>query len=109
MKVLGVIGYGPGAITPHAAALALAINPAAAIADLQELARRYPVYGDWGFYDAVDPVSGAVAYTYLTLDQSMSFVALVNHLTGHRIQRLFEADPIVRRALPVIADEHFFK
>ena len=59
-------------------------------ADLQELARRYPVYGEWGFYDAVDPVSGAVAYTYLTLDQSMSFVALVNHLTGHRIQRLFE-------------------
>ena len=108
VKVLGVIGYGPGAVTPHAAALALAVDPAAAIANLQELARRYPVYGDWGFYDAVDPVSGAVAYTYLTLDQSMSFVALVNHLTGHRIQRLFEADPIVRRALPVIADEHFF-
>ena len=109
VKVLGVIGYGAGAVTPHAAALALAVDPAAAIADLQELARRYPVYGDWGFYDAVDPVSGAVAYTYLTLDQSMTFVALVNHLTGHRIQRLFEADPIVRRALPVIADEHFFE
>jgi hypothetical protein len=108
VKVLGVIGYGPGAVTPHAAALALAVDPAAAITDLQELARRYPVYGDWGFYDAVDPVSGVVAYTYLTLDQSMSFVALVNHLTGHRIQRLFEADPIVRRALPVIAHEHFF-
>jgi hypothetical protein len=108
-KVLGVLGYGPGAVTPHAAALALAVDPAAAIADLQELARRYPVYGDWGFYDAVDPVSGAVAYTYLTLDQSMTFVALVNHLTGHRIQHLFEADPIVRRALPVIAEERFFE
>ena len=50
-----------------------------------------------------------MAYTYLTLDQSMSFVALANHLTGHRIQRLFEADPIVRRALPVIAEERFFE
>ncbi len=108
VKVLGVIGYGPGAVTPHAAALALAVDPAAAIANLQELARRYPVYGDWGFYDAVDPGSGTVAYTYLTLDQSMSFVALANHLTGHRIQQLFEADPIVRKALPVIAAEHFF-
>jgi hypothetical protein len=108
VKVLGVIGYRPGAVTPHASALALAVDPAAAIANLQELARRYPVYTDWGFYDAVDPASGVVAHAYLTLDQSMSFVALVNHLTGHRIQRLFEADPIVRRALPVIADEHFF-
>ena len=53
-------------------------------------------------------VSGVVAHTYLTLDQSMSFVALVNYLTGHRIQHLFEADPIVRRALPVIGDERFF-
>ncbi len=109
VKVLGAIGYGIGAVTPHAAALALAVDAPAALADLQELARRYPVYGDWGFYDAVDPVSGVVAYTYLTLDQSMTFVALANHLTGHRIQRLFESDPIVRRALPVIATEHFFE
>lgn len=108
VKILGAIGYRPGAVTPHAAALALAVDPAAALDDLQELARRHPLYGEWGFYDAVDPVSGAVAYTYLTLDQSMTFVALANHLTGHRVQRLFEADPIVRRALAVIAGERFF-
>jgi len=46
VKALGVIGYGPGAVTPHAAALALAVDPAAAIADLQELARRHPFYGE---------------------------------------------------------------
>ena len=84
-------------------------SPAAAIANLRQLAERYTLYGDWGFYDAVDPVSGAVAHTYLALDQAMIFVALANHLTGHRIQRLFAADPIVRRALPVIAGERFFE
>ncbi|MBK7972728.1 MAG: DUF3131 domain-containing protein [Deltaproteobacteria bacterium] len=109
VKPLGAIGYGTGAVTPHAAALALAVDPARALADLQELARRFPVYGDWGFYDSVDPASGAVAHTYLTLDQAMTFVALANHLTDHHIQRLFESDPIVARALPVIAAERFFE
>lgn len=109
VKPLGAIGYGTGAVTPHAAALALAVDPGRAIGDLQELARRYPIYGDWGFYDAVDPATGAVAYTYLTLDQAMTFVALANHLTDHHIQRLFESDPIVARAIPVIAGERFFE
>src|SRR5205823_1251767 len=39
VRVLGVLGYGPGAVTPHAAALALGVAPEAA-GDLRELARR---------------------------------------------------------------------
>ncbi len=108
VKPLGAIGYGVGAVTPHASALAIAVDPARALANLQALARDYPVYGEWGFFDAVDPVSGVVATTYLTLDQAMVFVALANHLTDHRIQRLFEADPMVSHALPTIAGERFF-
>lgn len=108
-RPLGIVGYGGGAVTPHAAALALTVDPAAAIADLRALATRYGAYGDFGLYDAVDPVSGAVAHTYLTLDQEMLFIAAANWLTHGRVQAYFAADPIAQRALPVLARERFFE
>jgi len=94
-------------VTPHAAALALAVTTDAA-ADLRELARRYDVYGDFGLYDAVDPRSGEVARAYLALDQTMTFIAAANYLKDHCIQRRFAADPIAAKALPLLADERFF-
>lgn len=109
VKALGARGYPAGAVTPHAAALALAVLPAEAAANLHELARRYELYGEYGFYDAVDPLSGKVAYNYLALDQAMLFIALANHLRSHCIQRYFAADPIVRRVLPLLGLEHFFE
>jgi hypothetical protein len=108
VKPLGARGYGAGAVAPHAAALALYVTPEAAIADLRQLAQRYPLYGDFGFYDGVDPVSGQVAYHYLYLDQAMLFIAAVNHLTDYRVHRLFEADPIIQRVLPLLRLEDFF-
>jgi hypothetical protein len=105
---LGTIGYEPGVVTPHASALALAVDPAAATANLRALAARAPIYGDFGFYDAVDPRTGAVAPVYLTLDQAMTFLAVANRLCDGCVQRRFAADPIAARALPVIADERFF-
>jgi hypothetical protein len=108
VKILGSRGYKAGAVAPYAAALALAVTPEPAVANLRELARRYELYGEYGFYDAVDPLSGKVAYKYLALDQSMLFLALANYLQDHCLQKHFAADPIVRRALPVIAQEHFF-
>ena len=106
---LGTIGYSPGVVTPHAAALALAVDPAAAVADLREIARRYPAYGDFGFYDAVDPATGAVAPVYLTLDQAMTFLAVANRLCDGCVQQHFAADPIATRALAVVGDERFFE
>jgi hypothetical protein len=108
VRILGMRGYGGGAITPHAAALALLATPAEALADLQALAARYDVYGDFGFYDALDPQSGAVVYKYLALDQAMLLIALANHLEDGCIQKHFAADPIVQRVLPLIAEEDFF-
>lgn len=105
---LGSLGYRPGPVTPHASALALAVIPHAAIRNLQTLATRYPLYGDFGLYDAVDASTGAVAYKYLALDQSMLFLALVNHLTDHAVQRIFASDPLMLRALPLIREERFF-
>jgi hypothetical protein len=108
VKVLGSRGYQPGPVTPHASALALGVVPQAALANLRRLAARYDVYGEYGFYDAVDPHTGRVAYKYLTLDQSMIFLALANHLADHSVQRRFASDPIIQRALPLLGVENFF-
>jgi hypothetical protein len=108
VKSLGTRGYAAGAVTPHAAGLALAVLPQAAISNLRLLAQRYPIYGDFGFYDSVDPVSGQVAYHYLYLGQAMLFIAVINHLTAHAVHRLFEADAIIRRVLPLLREERFF-
>jgi hypothetical protein len=89
--------------------LALSVAPEAAITNLRRLAERYEIYGEYGFYDAVDPQSGAVAYKYLSLDQSMLFIAVANYLTDHSIQKRFASDPIVQKALPIIAEENFFE
>jgi hypothetical protein len=104
---LGTVGYRAGIVTPHASALALAIAPAVATANLRAIASRYDAYGEFGLYDAVDPASGAVAHSYLSLDQAMSFIALANHLKDGCVQKRFAADPIARAVLPMIGDEDF--
>lgn len=108
VRLLGARGYAAGAVTPHAAALALLADPEAAVVNLRQLAERYPLYGDFGFYDAVDPRSGQVAYHYLALNQSMILIALANHLRDGVIQRYFAADPIIQRVLPLLGAERFF-
>src|SRR5206468_12537284 len=108
VRPLGALGYHAGTVTPHASALALAVAPEAAVANLRQLAARYDLYGDFGLYDAVDPATGAVSHTYLALDQAMTLVALANHLTGGAIPARFAADPLVAPALPVLGAERFF-
>ena len=108
-RILGMRGYPGGAITPHAAVLALLTEPVAAVANLRQLAKRYPVYGDFGFYDAVDPKTGQVAYNYLALNQSMILITLANYLRNGVIQRYFSADPIMQRVLPLLGEERFFE
>lgn len=104
---LGSLGYKEGAVTPHAAALALVAEPEPARANLRQLAEHYPVYGDFGFYDAVDPKSGAVSYNYLCLNQAMILVALADHLADHALQKHFANDPAIRKVLPLIGFENF--
>src|SRR5262249_60793239 len=53
IRSLGVLGYPPGAVTPHASALALTVTPLEAATNLRTLARRLAIYGDFGFYHAV--------------------------------------------------------
>ena len=107
VPVLGARGYADAAVTPHAVALALPVDPGGATANLRRLAERYDLYGDFGFFDSVDPRSGSVGAAYLILDQAMLFLALANHLDAGIVQRRFSSDPIAARALSILADEDF--
>lgn len=108
VKVLGSKGYDSGVITPHASALALEVSPDEVVVNLRRLVELYDIYGDFGFYDAVDPVTGKVTYKYLTLDQAMLFIALANYLDDHGVQEYFASDPIAHKALAIIGQERFF-
>jgi hypothetical protein len=109
VKVLGMNGYGNGVITPYASALALSVTSEEAIANLRRLAELYDIYGEYGFYDAVDPRTGKVDYAYLSLDQAMLFIAIANYLKEDCIHTRFASDPLVARMLPVIGEENFFE
>lgn len=82
-------------VTPHASFLALDVLPQQAFANIQTLMSRYPgVYGQYGFYDAVNPTTGSIGHRYLVLDQSMIMAALDNALNDRALQRHFARDPV---------------
>jgi len=82
-------------VTPHASFLALDVAPRQAYSNISALRSLYPgVYGPDGFFDSVDPVSGAVGHRYLVLDQSMIMAALDNALNDRALQRDFARDPV---------------
>ncbi|MGZ4194459.1 MAG: glucoamylase family protein [Solirubrobacteraceae bacterium] len=83
-------------VTPHASAIALPVIPEQAYANLEALRADYPgVYtADGGFYDAVDPSTGAVGHRRLVLDQSMIMAALDDALDDGALQRDFASDPV---------------
>ena len=82
-------------VSPHASFIALDVAPSQAMANIRTLRARYPgVYGVDGFFDAVNPTTGAVGHRYLVLDQSMILASLDNALTGRALQRHFAADPV---------------
>ncbi len=82
-------------VSPHASAIALPVTPAAAAANLAALRSDYPgIYSpDGGFYDAVNPTTGAVGHRRLVLDQSMIMAALDDALNDGGLQRYFARDP----------------
>jgi hypothetical protein len=107
IKMMGIAGYKPGVVTAHAAALALMTEPAEATKNLRKLATEFKAYGDFGLYDAVNPMSREVSWNYLCLNQAMILVALANHLADHAVQKHFAADPIVQHVLPLLKIEQF--
>jgi hypothetical protein len=94
-------------ITPHASFLALDVAPQQAYANIERLRALYPgVYGADGFFDAVNPSTGAVGHRDLVLDQSMIMAALDNALRNRAIQRDFARDPVSWAARTYLSLEH---
>jgi hypothetical protein len=99
--------YTNGVVTPHAAFLALDFAPRAALLNLQNLREDFDVYGDWGFWDAVNVDTGEVAYYVLALDQGMIMAALGNALRNDRLQEYFVKGEIEQAIEPLMEMEEF--
>ena len=88
---------------PYATLLALAIDPKAALDNLDALA-DLGAYGPYGYYDAVDFTphrvppgkERAVVRTYMVHHQGMGLLALANALLDEVVQQRFHAAPLVR-------------
>lgn len=99
-------GVAEDVVTPHASFLALDAAPADAMANIRALRSHYPqVYGVNGFFDAVNPTTGAVGHRYLVLDQSMIMAAIDNAVNNRAIQRYFAADRVSWAARAVLRVE----
>lgn len=82
-------GYSERVVSPHASILAIAINPRVVVENLKKMLQYYPLYGEFGFYDCVDPNSGEVGQAYLTLNQAMILISINNYLNnGIMVRRL---------------------
>ncbi|MGH2899232.1 MAG: glucoamylase family protein, partial [Solirubrobacteraceae bacterium] len=88
-------------VAPYATALALAVDPQRALANLAVLEAKGAL-GDFGFFDALDytrPEPGkrfAIVHNYMAHHVGMALVALANALDDRAWQRRFHADPLVR-------------
>ena len=94
-------------VSPHASAIALPVIPRMAYENIERLRGRYPgVYSaDGGFYDAVNPVTGAVGHRRLVLDQSMIMAAIDDVLHDGAMQRYFARDSVSWAARLYLSDE----
>ena len=99
--------YTNGVVTPHAAFLALDFDCRSALDNLSRLRARFDIYGDGGFYDAVNVQTGTVSRYQLSLDQGMIMAALTNELTGDRLQRYFSDGDVEASIRPLIGQEDF--
>jgi hypothetical protein len=99
--------FGQGVVTPHASFLALEFAPRESLANLAKLRRNFDAYGKYGFYDAVNVSTGAVARRYLALDEGMIMAAIGNALTKDRLQSYFTRGDVTRVIKPLIAQEVF--
>ena len=79
----------------------------AALDNLAKLRRDFDVYGEGGFFDAVNVDTGQVSRYWLALDQGMIMAAIANELTGDRLQRYFTRGAVEEAIRPLLAMEEF--
>jgi cyclic beta-1,2-glucan synthetase len=99
-------------VTPYAAALALGVEPAAAIRNLRKLATLgdSALLGDYGYYEAIDysrrtepgGAAGIIIHCYMVHHQGMSLLAYDNALHDNAMRRRFHSDPRIRATEPLL-------
>ena len=90
-------------VAPYATALALAVDPHAAVENLWRLTVA-GLDGRYGFYESVDYTASrlpegarsAIVRTFMAHHAAMTLLAINEHLSGRRMSRRFHAEPIVK-------------
>lgn len=95
-------------ITPHASILALAYAPRWVIDNLYIMEQQFPIRGEYGFFDSVNPNSGVVTQQYLALDQAMILLSINNYLNADSLSDTFKQIGAMNSVLKLIAQEQFF-
>ena len=99
-------------IAPYAAALALGVEPAAAMKNLRRLAIMgdSALLGDYGYCEAIDysrraeldGAAGIIIHCYMVHHQGMSLLAYGNALHDNAMRRRFHSDPRIRATEPLL-------
>ena len=102
-------------IAPYASALALGVEPVAALENLRRLAalKGAAMVGDYGYYEAIDysrksepgGAPGIVVHCYMVHHQGMSLLAFDNALHEGVMRTRFHSDPRIR-ASEALLHEH---
>ncbi|MHB9091041.1 MAG: GH36-type glycosyl hydrolase domain-containing protein [Chloroflexota bacterium] len=96
-------------VAPYASALALTVDPAAALANLKRLAKA-GMRGDYGYYESIDYTRqrqgkdghGVVVHAFMVHHQGMVLLALDNVLHADIMPGRFHADRRVQAAEPLL-------
>ncbi len=108
VKDISVKGYeDKGIVTPHVSFLALEYDYGSVISNLRKFLEKYEIYGEYGFYDAVDIRREKVSYKYLALDEGMIFVSLANFLERGIIRNIFAENRIFKKVKKYLKVEDF--
>ncbi len=109
-KAFGIPGLGlksglvrESVVTPYATALALNVNPRAALSNMARL-QKTGAYGHFGFFEAIDYTTSrlhrgkkkAVIKSYMAHHQGMILSSIVNCLQDMRMQSLFHSATCVK-------------
>src|SRR5216110_2328899 len=99
-------------VAPYAAALALGVEPAAAMKNLRRLAAlgNSTLLGDYGYFEAIaysrrtEPggAAGITIHCYMVHHQGMSLLAYDNALHNNTMRRRFHSDPRIRASEPLL-------
>ncbi|MGI8783988.1 MAG: GH36-type glycosyl hydrolase domain-containing protein [Acidobacteriota bacterium] len=96
-------------VAPYATALALAVDPAAAVENVRRLLRE-GLLGDFGLYEAIDYTRqrrreggrGVLVQAFMAHHHGMTLLAIDNAINDGIMQARFHADPRVRATEPLL-------